>query len=470
MGLSDHGGFDAALELSEELVRASITGSVAFPLPADRDTEIPDLRLRLHVRTVTVDAVDLQVGERLALGGQFVADGIVLRATINGQPVGLPAGLGPAELRGTFVIPCAVGVGTLGATRGVVVTPLPADSTCSVNQNALFASPPVQLVLAAAFIAGGETAFLQRRKQISDQVEVTASGLVRDGAAAIPLTLAVAEPGAVTFAAVRTSAVTLKVLAAVALPAGNPALATAISARRNALGGALDHVALVLNNATLLSAVRTTASAALGISAAFPPWTPGHPCVLFSSTPITVPGIPTVLGTPVLSVFLDFFQAQVNAVGLLQLDVRIRGVGPFGLATVITTATATAPFLATVAAGTLTLALGPPAIAVTSDVQISPMLYLIALLLGQFSLLAVLSAIDLLAGPFISTLITIVLGGIAPGLPLAVAIPLAGPIATPSSITVSAIEPGAPIRVVTLPFIPFPLPLDRAQDVTVRLT
>ncbi|NMR21035.1 hypothetical protein [Cellulomonas fimi] len=479
MTFADHGGFDLALDVTEELLSPALLGAVTLPNPPDRDLNDAEMDLRVHVVSISAASVDVLVGERVLVRGDYVAQITVVAARVGGFPVPIPPGLSVADVRGTFAVPLAVSVGTVGGgARGVVLAPAPGGGSATVDQNALFASPPVQLLLAMAYVAAGgaqgngEMAYQQRRQDIAARVDGAVVQLVQGAQASITRTMVIAEPAGLTFGGVRTSARSLKVLASLLLAPGNPAAATAVTLRRNALGAPLDHVALVLNNGSLLSAVRAAVSAGLGIPPTFPPWAPGHPSVILASTPVpTPPGtIPTLPnGAPAATVSVEFLLAQVNAAGLLQVDIRIQAVAFQSLATVVATATATAPVVATVAGGALTVGLGTPAIAVTSDVQINPFLYVIAVLLGQFTLFAILATLDLFAGPFLTSLLTTALGGAALPLPPAVAIPLAGPFAALTALSTSGVEPGAPLRVVTLPGpFPIPLPLDRAQDVTAR--
>ena len=203
----------------------------------------------------------------------------------------------------------------------------------------------MQLVLAAAFILGGEAGYQQQRQNIASSVESLATNAVRTAAGGVPQALAAAEPAGVTFGAVRTTTVTLKILATTLLAAGTPGLATALTVRRDALGGPLDHVGLVVNNAAILD-LRVALSATLGIGGGSPPWFPAHPCLLFGSTPIAAPGIPIPTlpgGAPAATPFVDFIHGFVNESGMLQIDLRIRAVVALSLATVTTNATVTAP-------------------------------------------------------------------------------------------------------------------------------
>lgn len=471
---ADHGGFDVAFEVAEALLAASVAGSFAVALPPAREVDTSGIRLRVVVDAVTPSGADILVGEQIVVTGTFHAVGTVLSATVGGVAITLPPGLAGVELAGTFSIPFGAGVGVRGGVRGIVLTPDAAHAGSTLDHDALFSSPAVQIALAAAYLQGGETAYQQKHTEIADAADAAARGAIATAAAGLTPQLALPEPAGVTFAAVRTSAAALKVL--VTVPggsAGNPAAATRVVVRSDALGAPLDLAGAVLNNGTVLRAVRAGLATTLGIPVGSPAWSSAHPCAIFTPTPFPVPPgtIPMIGVTPAATVSLDFLLGQVNAAGLLQVDARLTVAGFGGFASGTASATVTAPFTATVSGGVLTIGVGAslPAVA-TSDVQVNPLAYVLAALAGQFSVIAVLAAVDLFAGPFIAPAIAGALTGLTfgPGL----ALPLSGRFASLSPSTpISAIEPAAPLRTVTIP-IPgtsITITLDRVQDVTVRL-
>jgi hypothetical protein len=483
VAITDTGGFDLSLELTEELLNAAFTAPSAGPAgppPPDREVDDTELRLRIHLDSMTPTGLDMQPSQVVLLRGTFAGTVTVLEAKIGGVPVTIPPGLSTAALAGTFAVPATATIGVLGGARGVVLSPSAQGSTAAPDEAVFFASPPIQLVLAAAYAgagggAAGQAAYQQRRAMISATLRDQAAAAAAEAAAAAPQSLVVAEPPGITFGAVRTTAVSLKVLATTVLPPGNPALATALTLRRDALGGPLDHAALVVNNGTVLSAVRASLSAGLGIPATFPPWFPGHPCILLISVPAAPPGLPIpallfVPGAPpAAALFLDFAHAFVNAAGSLQVDLRLRAVMWSSLATVTTTVTVTAPFVAPVAGGVLTFGITtPPAVVPSTNVSISPWLFAQAIFLGVPTVAAILAAVNLFAGPALNATIAAALTPAAtlPGTGLT--LPLAGPFAALTNNQVTGIEPTAPPRTITLPGLPLPLPVDQAQDVTAR--
>jgi hypothetical protein len=155
---------------------------------------------------------------------------------------------------------------------------------------------------------------------------------------------------------------------------------------------------------------------------------------------------------------------------MLQVDLRVRAVMWSSLATVTTTATLTAPFVATVAGGVLTFGLGTPTVTTSTDVSINPWLYVAAVFLGAPTVAAILAAVDVFAGPFVNGVITGALTTAVGALGVGLTLPLAGPFAALTVVQVTGVEPAAPPRIVTFPGpVPITVPIDQAQDVTVRL-
>jgi hypothetical protein len=126
-------------------------------------------------------------------------------------------------------------------------------------------------------------------------------------------------------------------------------------------------------------------------------------------------------------VSVDFVHGFVNNAGLLQLDITLRVVAFGSLATITTNATITAPFVATVAGGTLTLGLGTASFTPMSDVSISPVVYILGGLLGGSNLVLLFAVIDLFAGAGIDAILRALIGPVVGGLTLTVAVPLGPP-------------------------------------------
>ncbi len=472
MAISDHGGYDVAVEVSEELLTAATSGG-RFPVnrPADRAIRNAEIDATVRTSSVAPTGVDVTTGEVVTVVGSFVGTLAITRLVLDGSPVPLPTGLAPIPLIGTFRISTTAAIGAVGGSRGVALTPDPAGSTLTIDEAPFLASMPVVLVLAAAFVSGGQAAYDRRRTALLDLLRANTTQVAREMAAKLAATLVVTEPAGVTFDAVHTTEVTLKVLVIAGRAPGNVRLVSGTTVRRNSLGGPLDHAAFVLNNSTLLGAVRPALAGALGIGTGIPPWFGGHPCLLVGSVPVaprSVP-IPTVVGgAPAVTLFADVIHGFVNAAGMLQVDLTVRAVSWAGLATVVTKATATAALVPPVAGGTLTLGLGVPTITTVSDVSVDPALYLIGAYSGGSLAVTILAAIDLFAGPAIDTIVRGALAAIGAGITLpSFTFPLGGAIATLSVTQFLTTEPTAPTRTVTVGSFTFAL--DRAHDVILRL-
>jgi hypothetical protein len=475
MGIIDTGGFDIAIEIAEELMVAALGTAGAPPLPPDRTIQNVEIDLTVHSTAVKPTGIDIVSGEVVRFTGTYAAIGTVTRLSIGGTAVTLSPALNTIALTGTYVVPAAAGIGTVGGATGVVLTPNAAASTIVVDEAAFFASPPIQLILAAAFVSGGEAGYQQRRSALAGQVNTTATLALRASVGQIPPALVMAQPVGVTFSAVHTTPLALKVLAVAGGKTGTPSLTT-MTVRRNATGGPLDLAALVADNAWLLGTLAKPAAAgALGIGAGSPPFFAGHPCLLVTPTPLTLPAgtVPTLPGgAPAATVFVDFLHGFVNNSGLFQLDVTLRAVAFATLATITTSATVTASFAATVAAGTLTVGLGTPAFTSMTDVSISPVVYILGGLLGGSNLLLLFAVIDLFAGAGVDAIIRLLAAPVLASLALTITFPLGPPPFTAlTPFPVESIEALAPTRTVafTGPGGTTTVVADRAHDVTVRL-
>ena len=475
MGIIDTGGFDAALDIAAELLAAALPTTAALPLPPDRSLPALEFDLTIHSTGITPGGVSLLPGEVVRFGGTYAATGTVTRLTIGGSPVNLTPALSTIPLTGQYSLITSAAVSTVGGTRGLVLTPNPTASAVAMDEAAFFASPPIQLVLAAAFVTGGEAGYQQRRAALAGALNTTATAALRTVIGQVAPILALPEPAGVTFSAVRTTALDLKVFLFLGGRTGNTAVTTT-TVRRNAAGGALDLAALVVDNTWILGTLmRPAIAGALGLANASPPFFAGHPCLLVTPAAVTLPGvgIPTLPGgASAATVFVDFVHGFVNNAGLLQLDITLRVVAFGSLATITTNATISAPFVATVAGGTLTLGLGTAAFTPMSDVSISPVVYILGGLLGGSNLVLLFAVIDLFAGAGIDAILRALIGPVLSGLTLTVALPLgAPPFSALTPFPVQSTEAVAPTRT-----IPFTGPTgttvvvaDRAHDVTVRL-
>jgi len=475
MAITDTGGFDIALEIAEELLAAALGTTGAPPLPPDRTVTTVEVDLTVHSTGITPGGVDVVSGEVVRFTGAYAAIGTVTRLSIGGAPVNLPPALRTIAMTGQYVVPAAAAISAVGGTTGVVLTPNAAASTIVMDEAAFFASPPIQLVLAAAYVSGGETGYQQRRTALAGVLNTTATAALRAAVGQIAPALVFPQPTGVTFSAVHTTPLALKVLAVIGGSPGNPALTTT-TVRRNATGGALDLAALAVNNSWLLGTlVKPAAAGALGIGSGSPPFFSGHPCLLITPTAITLPAvtIPTLPGgAPAATVTVDFLHAFVNNSGLFQLDLTLRAVAFASLATITTAATITAPFTATVAGGSLTVGLGAATFAPTSDVSISPVVYVLGGLLGGANLVLLFAVVDLFAGAGVDAILRLVAAPVLASLALTITFPLGPPpFSALTAFPVQSTEAVAPTR--TIPFTgpggTTTVAADRAHDILVRL-
>jgi len=470
MAVSDHGNFDLAIELTEELLTSALLAGVPAPVipTAPRVTQsltvVPQLTAVL-TRADTRPAAAPTVALLGTLSGKLVVQTWTL-------PVSLPGPtLRDIVINAQFAVIATPTIGTVGGARGVVLSTATARVELTLGEEAVLSSFVVQQVLILAYLTGGEAAYLQRRQDILINVRDGLTAGLRTAVSGIGSFLAVPEPAGVSFRALRTTEQALKLLITVVPPDGNPARVSGLTVRRNSLGGPLDHCVVAISNAHLLGTIAFPAlTAALGIPGT--PSRPEHPALLVG--PIALPGasfgIPTLTGipgAPIATPFLDFLLAQVTAAGL-RVDVTLRMVSFGGYATVTMRATVILPLTATVVGGTLTMGLGVPAVATTTDISIDPIVYVVSLFTGGVHLAALLVEVDLFGGGYIDGFVA---DTVVPMLPARivppVALPLAGPFAALAVNLVQTSEPTAPARTVTVGGLT--LPLDRVNDVFIRL-
>jgi hypothetical protein len=477
MALTDHGNFNFAIEVTEELLGAALVAGIQLPPAATQTFNTPLLNVRLDSMQATLAQADCRAGAAatVALTGSLVATG-------NLQAVNLPFGPPVAQdvtIHATFQVITTPRIGTVAGTRGLVVPVGTAVVDVTLVAPEVTDTLPVQAHLIAAFVQGGEAAYQQLRTQILDAVRGLFAASVQGAVRQVGDVLALPEPPLVRFDAVLTTNATLKLLLTQTTPPGGPlgnaALVSGMTVRRNSLGGPLDHAALVASNAHVLgNLIFPAVTGALGIGGIAS--RAGHPCLLIG--PIALPGatfgIPTLPGgAPAATVFLDFLLGQIDGSGI-SLGIVLRAVSFGSFATVTMRGSVTAAVTASVTrdtttspvTGTLSIGPGVPAVTTSTDIAIDPSVYVVAALTGGLVLTAVVAATDLFGGGFIDGFISGTLVPRIPALP-PFTLPLAGPFANLNVTLTRTLEPAPPPRSVTIGGVM--IPIDRVNDVSVFL-
>lgn len=470
MPIPDHGGFATAFEISEATATALVRSTVAVP-PQTGSVNTPQIQGTYRV-TAAVTAVDFSLGEGVGLTVDLAGSTFEVNSVSN-FPGPIPASFRTVRLEGTVAV-----TDTLQTTgRSVVIDFTPSGSLPGVAPNvdadALFAQPLPQLILAGAYIQGGETAYWATRSAILDTVQQ----LVRDGVALAlrsnPVnTLFTAPPSfpipgtpvviPVTRVAVRTLSQSLKILLELGGPPGNPAAITRSRLLSSTSTGVpVDTAAFLLSSSGLLGDIlRPVAISVLGL----PPggFVPGVPFVFVGRAPVPTPGIP-------IRAFITAMFAGIDESGRLTVMINLVATDPTGGLTVTASVTQVFGITAAVAGTTLTLAftsLGPPV--VRSDVSIAAWVYAAAFFTGGGAVFALVAVADAFAGALgLNGAISGLVAGIIPGL---ITVPLALPPGFPA-VTVratSANQPDATRTTVAVGAVTIAAPF-RDHDVIVNL-
>lgn len=476
MAISDHGNFDLAVELAEELISAALVSAVTVPPIPETSVQSPDYTV-VPKLTASLTSADCISGSQATVALLGTVTGYV-SVTKTALPIALPAD--PAsEMRrikivANFKLLARPTVGAVAGVRGLIVSVNGAQVEATVEADPILASYFVQSALVFANLAGGEATYNKAKEKILTQVQETLLMGLKSAVSTLADILAFAEPAGFVFRDVLSTAVTLKLLISITPPDGDAALVSGLTVRRNAFGGAFDLAAIVVSNSHLLGGIVFPAlTTALGVPGLVSQQ--GHPCLLLGRPlplVIILPFIPAPLpGAPPPTVSLEMVLGQIDASGV-RIDFMIRAAAFGGFALVDMRASVSFAITATMVGGALTLALGAPVITTTTDIKFDPMVYVVSVFLGGVPVIASLALLDAFGGGFIDALIR---GAILPALTVPtgllppLAIPIAGPFTTLTPLVPpQTTEATAPARSAISP-AGIPIPLDRVNDLIIRL-
>lgn len=468
MPVTDHGNFDFAIEVTEEMLSASLLTQVQAPtIPS---TLISSARFTVKPQLVAaVTRADCRSAgtPTVALIGTLTGNLLVESWTL---PVTLPpaAALRQIDIDVQFTVFTNPAVGTVGGTRGLVFSTSSLAPVITLNESRVLASFPVQQILILAYLVGGQVGYDQARIDILTTLQTAIADQLRAAMGGLGNFLAIPEPPGLSFRSVLTNNSTLKLLITVVPPDGNAALVSGLTVRRDSLGGPVDHVALAMSNAHVLGGVIFPALVgALGLPSTTTSRA-GHPCLLFGAPlPSVAVGAPLLPGVLPATISLDFLFAQIDASGI-RIGMTITAAAPGGVATVTMRATIVLPLTASVTAGALNVGIGVPAITTSTDIAIDPAVYVIAFFTGGAPLVVVNALIDAFGGGLIDSFIrdTVLPSLNIPTLP-SVSLPLAGPFAALGVNLIETAQPSAPGRSVTVAGLS--IGIDRVNDVIIRL-
>jgi hypothetical protein len=467
MAVTDHGNFDLAIELTEELLSAALLAQLAVPTVPLQPTPLSAL-IVVPKLTVAVTSADCRSGTTATVAFLGTITGHLLATSstlLNPLPTDPKDREIPIDAR--FTVIANPTIGTVSGTRGLTFPMSGAATQLTLAESAIIDTFLVRQLLIAAYVKGGESGYLQSRTQILTEVRGALVAGLQKAFAGLGNFVAVAEPSGVSFRVVLTTDFSLKLLITVVPPDGNATLASGLTVRRNSLGGPLDHCVFVISNAHLLGGVVFPAlTTALGIPGAAS--RPEHPCLLLAPTlPTLTFGPRPPRGVPPPTLFVDRLLGQVDASGGVRLDLSLRAVSLGGFVKVTMGATVSLPFAPTISGGTLTIGFGPPVITTTTDVAIDPMLYVVAFFSGGLVAVAATAIIDGFGGGFMDSFIRDTVVPSLPTIPLP-SISLSFGSFPPLTVNlVQTTEATAPARSITLSGLT--IPLDRVNDVFIRM-
>jgi ABC-type transporter Mla MlaB component len=459
MAVADQGGFDILIEASPTLASQLFSAGPVIQAP---DRPFGNLlasgtaRIRLTRRSAAFASSN-------AITLSFGLTGSTLDiTTAPGFPT-VPQGLRTVDINGSVSVVDRIdgaGLAVLVDTTQDAAAGTPAVAV-SLENASILASPLVSILLAQAFITGGETAMTAARNALLQTVETTLrdgitaelnarpvqQGLFTAPARFLPTAAPLNPPATVPPVAVSSSR-TLRVGIQLGGAPGNLSMVTRSSIRPSITGGDIDGLALVISNASLLrDFLRPTVGNLFGLTAGG--FLANDPFRWFGSVTTTLPGTSPMTVTSV-SVF-------VNEIQQLVLLFSFSASGAGGGITV--SATVSIPIsIGVMAAGgsiTVTFTPGRPMV-LTSRVDIAWWVYLLTAATLGFGGLYLLTWADAIAdGAIGGPMETAIAGGltaITATIPLPAGVP-------PVSVTMQSLFQGdAPRRMITAPGVPFTIP------------
>lgn len=450
MTTRDNGGFDLFMEVSPTLAAQIFAAGATIQVP-DTPFSTPAASGTARMRLVRRQA---SFGAQQSVGLTFDLAGSTIEVTSATGFGSVPADLQTVDLGGSVVVADRVDARALNVV--IDTTPNPASGTpdisVSLDEARVLASPLVSILLAQAYLLGGQAAMDNARSLLLSTIQSSLiNGITTELTArpvnqtliSIPATLGGAA--AVPPVALSTAR-TLMIGVQIGGPRGNLGLVTR-SALRSGVGGRdIDGLSLVILNASLLrDFIRPRVVGLLGL-------TPGgfiasDPFLWSGSLTTTLPGMPPVTITRV-SVFVNETQALVLTFSF-STSVVAGGVTISATVAVPITLTTTA------LAGGIAVTLTPgPATVLSSRVDVAWWVYLLsAVSLGVVGL-AALALADAIADGTVAAPITTAVSGAMVAATVVIPLPPGVPALTVTRQVL--FQADAPRRIIS--FGPFPFP------------
>jgi hypothetical protein len=430
MSIFDNGGFDLMLEVSPTFASQLFALGPAIAAP-DAPFTTPAVSGTARIR-LTRNSAAFAPGNGVTLSLNLAGSTIEVTSA-PGFPT-IPAGLRTVDLSGAVAISDTVDAA--GLNVAIDTTPDAAQGKPSVDVTldnaAVLASPLVSILLAQAYILGGQGGMDAARNALLDTIRTALGNGIRAQLATTPLQQTVLSiparflppgvpnnpPATVPPVAVRTTGSMLVGVQLGSVRGGNLSRVRS-PLRRSISGGFIDGLAMVLSNACLLrDFVRPTLGNRFGLSPGG--FLAGDPFLWFGSSTVPLPGTPPITITSA-GVSVDEMQDLV-----LRFSFTSSALG--GGVSVTASVAVPATLAVSAAGGSITVTFTPGRARVTSSrVDVAWWVYLLSAVTLGVAGVAALALADAIAdgaiaGP-LETLITGALSAITVTVPLPAGLP-----------------------------------------------
>lgn len=265
-----------------------------------------------------------------------------------------------------------------------------------LEEDSLLSAPLVQFALAAAYLAGGQTAYLEARTELVEEVERQIGQQVRSAIIAKGRVVVVAAPSFVgnpiASSALRTDPQSLHLCYALCNPAGSVGAISRSMLLTTTAGVRVDVAAFAINNACLLGCfLKPRVMRRLGLPASG--FRSDHPCLFFGPSSIAVPGLPQVI----TEVKVNSLITGIDEAGQLRLQVDLTANGVAGAFKITASTDFAFAISASVTRSVLSIEFNearPPI--VDSDIAIEWWVYLAGGLTGGIGLATIIGLADVL--------------------------------------------------------------------------
>jgi hypothetical protein len=462
MAIADHGGFDILIDVSPSLITRTIGRGLALP-PISQPFTTPEASGTATVQ-LTASDVRLQPGNIIVVELSLAGSRIEVTSA-EGFPT-IPAALRTITLAGTVSIRDTLDASGLDAVIDTTANPGRGTPgiTVTLDRDALLSSPLVVLLVARAFVLGGEEAAARTRETLVSTTTALLETQLRGVLGSVPIRQTLLSfpanlaPG--------TGVPDTRPPIVLSSPTGTLRIGTTLGGAPGNMGlisrsnlGSGDGIAFIVSNACLLrDLVRPLLDRRFGLTASGT-FLPSDPFLWTGRAPIAIPGVGTAFMTN-LSVFVDELQRVVLAFSV---------TASFAEGGISVHASLRVPAAIAVAsgAGGLVATFTPaPAVVTSSRVDVEAWVYIAIAFGGGPLLVAALAAADAIAdGEIAGPLATAVNGAISA---ITIPIPLPAGVPTLRVTGTSLFQADAPRRMLATFGFPMPAP-GRDHDLVVRL-